>query len=78
MSKGRLNPTVTRLGAAMRQARGDRTLEEMAVRCDCMTEATLSRIEGGITTTPSRSSLVSIAHGYGIPIKRLAALVYAE
>ena len=65
----------TSLGAELRRARGDRSLNTISLACG-VSIATLSRIEAGKIETPSRETLASISHAYGVPLEVLAQLVY--
>ena len=65
----------TSLGAELRRARGNRSLNTISIASG-VSIATLSRIEAGKIETPSRETLASISHGYGVPLEVLAQLVY--
>lgn len=65
----------TSLGAELRKARGDRSLNTIASATG-VSIATLSRLESGKIETPSRETLAAISPAYRIPLEVLAQLVY--
>jgi transcriptional regulator with XRE-family HTH domain len=60
-----------RLGAALRQARGDRSMVEVAARAGVPVE-TLRKIETGRIPTPAFFTVVALAEAAGISLGRLA------
>jgi transcriptional regulator with XRE-family HTH domain len=63
------------LGAALRAARGDRTLRDMEALTG-VNFSLLARIENGKVEMPGRETLAAISRGYGLPLEYLAQLVY--
>ena len=60
-----------RLGAALRQARGDRSMVEVAARAGVPAE-TLRKIETGRIPTPAFFTVVALAEAVGITLGHLA------
>ena len=60
-----------RLGAALRQARGDRSMVEVAARASVPVE-TLRKIETGRIPTPAFFTVVALADAAGISLGQLA------
>ena len=60
-----------RLGAALRQARGDRSMVEVAARAGVPVE-TLRKIETGRIPTPAFFTVVALAEAAGISLGQLA------
>ena len=60
-----------RLGAALRQARGDRSMVEVAARAGVPAE-TLRKIETGRIPTPAFFTVVALAEAVGISLGHLA------
>ena len=60
-----------RLGAALRQARGDRSMVEVAARAGVPVE-TLRKIETGRIPTPAFFTVVALADAVGISLGLLA------
>ena len=60
-----------RLGAALRQARGDRSMVEVAALAGVPVE-TLRKIETGRIPTPAFFTVVALAEAVGISLGRLA------
>jgi transcriptional regulator with XRE-family HTH domain len=60
-----------RLGAALRLARGDRGLVEVALAAGISPE-TLRKIEGGRLPAPAFGTVVSLSSVLGIPLETLA------
>jgi transcriptional regulator with XRE-family HTH domain len=60
-----------RLGAALRQARGDRSQAEIALAAGISPE-TLRKIEGGRLPTPAFGTVVCLSEVLGIPVGELA------
>ena len=60
-----------RLGAALRQARGDRSMVEVAARAGVPVE-TLRKIETGRIPTPAFFTVVALADAVGITLGQLA------
>jgi transcriptional regulator with XRE-family HTH domain len=61
-----------RLGALLRQARGDRLATEIAARSGVPVE-TLRKIESGRIPTPAFFTIVALADALGVPLDRLVA-----
>jgi len=61
-----------RLGAVLRQARGDRSMVEIAVLAGVPAE-TLRKIETGRIPTPAFFTVVALAEATGVPLTALAA-----
>lgn len=62
-----------RLGACLRQARGDRTLAEVA-RAAAISPETLRKIETGRMATPAFTTVAALAHALALPLDDLAHL----
>jgi DNA-binding phage protein len=60
-----------RLGAALRQARGDRSMVEVAARAGVPAE-TLRKIETGRIPTPAFFTVVALADAVGLSLGHLA------
>jgi transcriptional regulator with XRE-family HTH domain len=60
-----------RLGAALRQARGDRSMVEVAARASVPVE-TLRKIETGRIPTPAFFTVVALAEAVGVSLGQLA------
>jgi transcriptional regulator with XRE-family HTH domain len=60
-----------RLGAALRQARGDRSMVEVATLAGVPVE-TLRKIETGRIPTPAFFTVVALAEAVGVSLGRLA------
>jgi transcriptional regulator with XRE-family HTH domain len=60
-----------RLGAALRQARGDRSMVEVAARAGVPVE-TLRKIETGRIPTPAFFTVVALAEAVGVSLGQLA------
>ena len=60
-----------RLGAALRQARGDRSMVDVAARAGVPVE-TLRKIETGRIPTPAFFTVVALAEAVGITLGHLA------
>jgi hypothetical protein len=60
-----------RLGAALRQARGDRSMVDVAARAGVPVE-TLRKIETGRIPTPAFFTVVALAEAVGISLGHLA------
>lgn len=59
-----------RLGALLRQARGDRPATEVAAASGVPVE-TLRKIESGRIPTPAFFTVVALADALGVPLERL-------
>lgn len=66
-----------RLGAVLRDARGQRTMLEVALEAGVSPE-TLRKIESGRIATPSFQTVAAIADAVGISLDRLWAEVEAS
>lgn len=62
-----------RLGAALRDARGPRSMTEVAARSGVPVE-TLRKIEAGRIPTPAFFTVVALAHALDLPVADLADL----
>jgi transcriptional regulator with XRE-family HTH domain len=62
-----------RLGAVLRQARGERTMAEIAVRSGVPVE-TLRKIETGRIPTPAFFTIAALADTLGLELSHLAAI----
>jgi DNA-binding phage protein len=62
-----------RLGALLHQARGDRSMVEVARQSGVPVE-TLRKIEAGRIPTPAFFTVVALADALAIPLEQLAAL----
>ncbi|WP_133853578.1 helix-turn-helix domain-containing protein [Labedaea rhizosphaerae] len=60
------------LGAALRAARGDRSMVEVAARAGLSVE-TLRKIERGRVPTPAFFTVVAIAEALGVPLSDLVS-----
>jgi transcriptional regulator with XRE-family HTH domain len=63
-----------RLGGALREARGERSMVEIAARSGVPVE-TLRKIEGGRTPTPAFFTVIALARVLGIALADLVDLV---
>jgi transcriptional regulator with XRE-family HTH domain len=63
----------TRLGEALRHARGERTTVEVAAAAGVSVE-TLRKIEHGRVPTPAFFTVVAIAQAVGMPLEQLCQL----
>lgn len=70
LQRGRL------LGQALRAARGDTGMQEVAGRAGISTE-TLRKIETGRIPTPAFFTITALAHALGLSLDELAALCAA-
>jgi transcriptional regulator with XRE-family HTH domain len=61
------------LGAALREARGERTSVEIAAAAGVSVE-TLRKIEHGRVPTPAFFTVAAIAEAVGLPLDQLSAL----
>ncbi|PXW31910.1 UNVERIFIED_CONTAM: DNA-binding XRE family transcriptional regulator [Williamsia faeni] len=66
-----------RLGQQLRQARGDRTLAEVALAAGISPE-TLRKIETGRLATPAFTTIVALARVLPLPLDELADICLAE
>ena len=66
-----------RLGQQLRQARGDRTLAEVAVAAGISPE-TLRKIETGRLATPAFTTIAALARVLPLPLDELADICLAE
>jgi transcriptional regulator with XRE-family HTH domain len=66
-----------RLGAYLRQARGDRTLVEVA-RAAAISPETLRKIETGRMATPAFSTVAALARALAAPLDDLADICLAR
>lgn len=66
-----------RLGACLRQARGDRTLAAVAHAASISPE-TLRKIETGRLATPAFTTVAALAAVLGIPLEDLARICVPE
>ncbi|BBX31072.1 DNA-binding protein [Mycolicibacterium mageritense DSM 44476 = CIP 104973] len=62
-----------RLGAALRSARGPRTLEDVA-RGAGISPETLRKIETGRLPSPAFGTIVGLSDALGLPLETLAAV----
>ncbi|WP_020104887.1 helix-turn-helix domain-containing protein [Nocardia sp. 348MFTsu5.1] len=66
-----------RLGQQLRQARGDRTLAEVALAAGISPE-TLRKIETGRLATPAFTTIAALARVLPLPLDELADICLAE
>ncbi|MCS7475602.1 helix-turn-helix domain-containing protein [Umezawaea endophytica] len=66
-----------RLGAYLRQARGERTLAEVAREASISPE-TLRKIETGRLATPAFSTIAALARALTVPLDELAHICLAH
>ncbi|MDP9868382.1 MULTISPECIES: helix-turn-helix domain-containing protein [Streptosporangium] len=66
-----------RLGAILRQARGPRSMAEVAAAAGLSAE-TLRKIETGRVPTPAFFTIAALAHALGISLDVLAEVAAAE
>jgi transcriptional regulator with XRE-family HTH domain len=66
-----------RLGACLRQARGDRTLVEVA-QAAAISPETLRKIETGRMATPAFSTVAALARALALPLDELAHICLAR
>ncbi|MBJ8346005.1 helix-turn-helix domain-containing protein [Antrihabitans sp. YC2-6] len=62
-----------RLGAMLREARGDRSLEDVAQAAD-MSPETLRKIETGRLPTPAFGTVVCLSAALDLPLENLAEI----
>lgn len=66
-----------RLGAHLRQARGDRTLVEVA-QAAAISPETLRKIETGRMPTPAFTTIAALARALAVPLDDLAQICLAR
>jgi transcriptional regulator with XRE-family HTH domain len=66
-----------RLGVCLRQARGDRTLVDVA-QAAAISPETLRKIETGRMATPAFTTVAALARALAVPLDHLARICLAD